>query len=168
MKTRFFTVLIAILLVSAGCGVFGELKSTGRQPISEIIEIGPEWKEVTAPEPLRSVARIQKVSVRTEGVATLEQNDDGRAILRFTNGESGRIEATLIDDRGAEYELQIVGIGGAGGGVYLGIKHDLREGSDPPASEPDFPRDRNYPKLRIRSDVRIQCDKIEWISEIQK
>ena len=133
------------------------------QIISESIEINPEWKEITPPAPLKSKTLIQNVSLKMpESVwreATWDESDPKRQTLKYGDGKIGKIEAILYDDKGESYELQI---NAKGGGFQLGRKVAPRNPNEPPTNKPDFPTDRVYTKLRIRSDVTIRLDKIEW------
>lgn len=138
------------------------------QPISGAVQIGNEWIEIKPPEPLKSVSRIHKVSFRTDAVETFDETDKTNRTMKFKNGQSGQVEAVLFDEHGNGYELSLAGIGGEGNGFYLGRFLPPRNPNEPPSEKPDFPYDKTYTKLKIRSDVPFQSEKIEWIAEIQK
>lgn len=154
-------------LFSNGCGLFGELKAvlSAPQKISEEKEINKKWTEIIPPEPLRSTVKRHAVAVRTDAVAGFDETDKTAQTLKFKDGESGRVEAVLYDDKDHKYVLSIVAVGGKDGGFYLGKKHDP---GDRNSKEPDFPSDRTYQKLEIRSDVAFRAKKIEWTAEVQK
>lgn len=164
---KLFIVVFVTMFISGGCSLFGELGAIVSSPkeVSGAIEIGNEWKEITPPETLRSTVKIHKFSVQTDDVKGYDTSDKNAQTLEFENGKSGKVEAILYDDKGNEYNLGIVGVGGKNGGFYLGKVHepDKRD-----LKEPDFPKDRVYKKLKMRSDVTFQVKKIEWLSEVQK
>lgn len=78
----------------------------------------------------------------------------------MADGRKTRIEAFLFDDKGESYELQI---GGTGGGVTLTRKFVI-EIIDGKADYTflNFPTDRVYVKLKIRSEIPLKFDSIEW------
>lgn len=168
-KKRLFVLILSCVLFS-GCDLLKEwlIGNSKAQPVSGAIQIGNEWREIIPPEPLKSVSLIHKVSVRTDTVETFDETDKTNRTIKFKNGQSGRVEAVLFDEQGSEYELRLAGIGGEGGGFYLGRDVPPRNSNKPPDREPDFPFDKKYTKLKIRSSVPFQSKKIEWISEVQK
>lgn len=148
--------------------MFEMFKNSGVQKVSGSVQIGSEWTEIKPPEPLKSSARIHKISVRTGAVETFDETDKTGQTIKFKNGESGRVESVLFDEQGNGYELSLAGIGGAGDGFYLGRNLPPRNPDEPPRKEPDFPYDKTYVRLKIRSNVPFQSEKIEWIAETQK
>lgn len=143
--------------------VFDIFLKNKSQPISNAIEIGQDWQEIIPPEPLKSKTSIQYVSLRMpENVwrnADWDEADTSHQTLKYADGTRGRIEATLFDEKGEAYALQI---NAKGGGFDLGRKLPPRNLNEPPKHIPDFPPDRVYTKLKIRSDVTLRLDKIEW------
>lgn len=137
--------------------------SSQPQIISESIEINSDWKEIVLSVPLESKNLRQNVSLKMpESIwreAIWDESDPKRQTLKYGDGKSGKIEAILYDNKGETYELQI---NGKGGGFDLGRPVKPRNPNDPPNNQPDFPTDRVYTKLRIRSDVPLRLDKIEW------
>jgi hypothetical protein len=168
LKNYSFFGLIFSSLVLGGCDLFGLFKDSRVQKVSDAVQISREWTEIKPSEPLKSVSRIHKISVRTGAVETFDESDKTAQTIKFKNGESGRVEAVLFDDEGNEYKLGLAGIGGAGGGFYFGRKLPPRNLDEPPDKESDFPFEKTYTKLKIRSSVPFQSEKIEWIAETQK
>lgn len=158
-----FTFFLALLFVFSfnSCEMF--FLSSSPQIISESIEIGTDWKEIVPPAPLKSKTLHHNVSLKMpESIwrdATWDESDQKRQTLKYGDGKRGKIEAILYDNKGESYELQI---NGKGGGFDLGRPVKPRNPNEPPSKEPDFPPDRTYTKLRIRSDVPLRLDKIEW------
>jgi hypothetical protein len=169
-KKLLFPVLILLCLMLAGCGLIKELTimNSDAQIISGSVKIDGEWREITPPAPLKSQVPVHKISIRTKEVATFDTDDGTGRTLKFKDGRSGKVEAILYDNDGNGYELKLAGIGGEGGGFYLGINRPPRQPGSPPDKEPDFPYNQSYTKLKIRSEISFQCEKIEWIAEIQK
>ena len=168
LKNYSVFVLIFSSLFFSGCDLFGLFNNSRVQAVSGAIQIGSGLTEIKPPEPLRSVSRIHNISVRTDAVETFDENDKTNQTIKFKNGESGRVEAVLYDEQGNGYELSLAGIGGAGNGFYLGRRLPPRNTDEPPRKEPDFPFDKTYVKLKIRSSVPFESEKIEWIAETQK
>lgn len=152
--------MLALLALAAnGCGIFEVFQSLTPtyQAISGPVEIGTEWVEITPPAPLKSVQSQQYVSVTMKGADTWEQD---LKTVKYKDGRKGKIEAFLFDEKGQSYELEI---GGIGGGVDLARKLPPRTPDSPPRVGPDFPHDRAYTRLRIRSEVAFRSEKIEWV-----
>jgi hypothetical protein len=160
-------VLLTMAFNFSGCGIFGELKTifSAPQKISGKVKIDGNWIEIIPPEPLPSTAGKHLVAVTTVAVRGYDETDKTGQTLKFEDGESGQVEAILFDDRGNEYQLGVVAVGGKAGGFYLGKIHDSGKRQ---ADEPDFPHERTYNKLKIRSDVAFAAEKIEWTAEVQK
>lgn len=155
------SVIFFIVFSTAGCEMI--FLSSQPQIIAESIEIGTEWKEIVPPSPLKVKNLHQNVSLKmSESVwreATWDESDPKRQTLKYGDGKTGKIEAILFDEKGESYELQI---NGKGGGFNLGRPVKPRNPDEPPNNQPDFPSDRTFNKLRIRSDVPLHLDKIEW------
>jgi hypothetical protein len=153
-----------LTIVAGGCDFFDPLVSS--QPISGALDVGGEWSEITPPAPLKSSKVRQNVYVEMSGLKSWDEEsqkvivpEDGKTVT-FADGRRGKIEAQLFDDRGTSYELAIYGLSG---GVNLSRKRPPRSPDEKPSLEPDFPRDRTYTKLRVRSDVPFRSEKIEWV-----
>lgn len=87
------------------------------------------------------------------------ENDE---TLILEDGRRTKIEGFLFDDRGESYELHIVG---RGGGIMLRRKiSDKTTDAEPDYTSRNFPSDRVFTKLKIRSEIPLKCDKIEWIN----
>jgi hypothetical protein len=162
-KSLWFSLILLIAFSLSGCGFLDNIFSNQAQLISGAVEVGNEWKEIVPPAPLKSVKTIQYVSLRMpESVwknADWDESDPKRQTLKYGDGRTGKIEAILYDDKGASYELQI---NGKGGGFDLGRAVPARNPDAPPSNKPMFPTDRVYTKLKIRSDVPLNLEKIEW------
>lgn len=133
--------------------------------MAEDLRIGGEWREIIPPRPLRATERIHAISIKTPDVEGRNRRDKSGQSLEFTNGRTGRVEAVLYDDRGEAHRLQLVG---TGNGFDLGVLDRPAENGSPARRPPDFPLDRTYRRLKIRSDVPFYAEKIVWTAEIQK
>ena len=165
MKIGFLYVLVfAAAIFTSGCGkVLDDIFLTKPQSISGAMEIGSDWKEVIPPEPLKSTKSIQYVSLKMDERiwrnADWEVADKKLQTLKYPDGRQGKIEAFIVDEHDQRYELHISGIGD---GFDLGVLREPRRLDGPPDTAPDFPVNRNYVKLRIRSDIPLRLEKIEW------
>lgn len=147
---------ILVLFLLGGCEI---LSPNQTQPVSEAIEINSDWKEIFPPNPLKSKYSVHHISLKLNQPVELDGNDPNNLTLKYKDGKSGKIEASLYDDKGESYPLQI---SGKGAGILLGRKLPPRDPSSPPENKPVFPADRVYVKLRIRSELPLQVEKIEW------
>ncbi|MDQ6787990.1 MAG: hypothetical protein M3033_14385 [Acidobacteriota bacterium] len=164
-KKFVFILVLLVIFSTGGCEkIMEKAVTTQGQQISGAIDVGSDWVEITPPAPLKSTASIQHVSLKMpEAVwrsADWDERDKERKTLKYADGRSGRIEAVLYDDKGEGYELYI---SGKGGGFDLARKLPARNLNEPPRTEPDFPADRLFTKLKIRSEVPLHLEKIEWV-----
>lgn len=161
-----FITFVMVGIICGGCDFYYRnmpFVSIPTQTISGPITIGSEWIEIIPPEPLRPIVNYQWISLgfygENKGDFTDQNQKDTALILQ--DGRKNRIEAFLFDDKGESYELQIVG---RGGGIILRRKGEVREENGRfYYSSVNFPTDRVYTKLKIKSEIPLACDKIEWI-----
>lgn len=162
-NTAIFIISVIFFIVFSTISCEMIFLSSQPQVISESIEIGTDWKEIVPASPLKSKNLHQSVSLKMpESIwreATWDESDPKRQTLKYGDGKRGKIEAILYDNKGESYELQI---NAKGGGFDLGRPVKPRNPDEPPRNEPDFPVDTVFTKLRIRSDVPLRLDKIEW------
>lgn len=161
-----FSTLIFVFALS-GCGAVyrSGFVSAPPQEISGATTIGSEWTEIVPPSALKPYATLQEVVLRFDNYDRKNFTDDLQGeILNLADGRKTKIEAFLVDDKGEGYQLQIMGTGGEGGGFTLSRKMipDVADGK-PNYKYLNFPTDRTYIKLKIRSEIPIKCDKIEWV-----
>jgi hypothetical protein len=135
------------------------------QPISDEVEIGSEWVELTPPKPLIPYKSLQEIVLRFDNISKESFSDDPSGkVLNLADGRLTRIDAILFDEKGEPYELRIAGTGGVGGGIAFARKNKIEvKNENNESSFHDFPTDRIYTKLQIRSEIPIQINKIEWV-----
>lgn len=131
------------------------------QLVSGPVEIGPEWVEIVPPKPLIPYGIIMEVLIKFEKAEAKDIGTEYKSnIIKFPDGEKTKIEAILYDDSGKAYDLIVCG---AGNGITF-CRKDETEVPDgtPRPSTPDFPEDRIYTKLRLRSEMPVKIDSITW------
>jgi hypothetical protein len=139
-KAIFCLFMLLLLFMFGGCGT---IYKTGfvpipNQPISGPIEIGSEWVEI-----------IPTNAIKPLGFAKSPLNSN---ILLLKDGRTTQIEAFMFDNEGNSHELQISGFGGGGFQLYRTNEY--------------FPLDKTYLKLKIRSQIPLKTEGIEWVSNI--
>lgn len=154
------------MAVSSGCDKVYEsgIIPTPHQSISGAIEIGTDWVEITPPQPLKPITESAvKIQYSNSDVHD-SFSDDGTELI-LADGRKTKIEAILYDDKGKDYELGIVG---SGSGIHFGLKpvNEIKDGRAS-YSFPDFPKDKVFVKLRVRSRIPLKCDNIEWINTVR-
>lgn len=153
-----FLVLIsfaAFKLLSIGYEIYTEVTASERE-ISGAFEINADWKEFTPQPPLESERKIQYVGLILDGVKNWDEKDKRKLLSK--DGSAVFIEVEVYDEQGNKYTLTPNSIGRY---VMFGKPFE-GDPLDAPSKEPDFPRDRKYTKIRIRSDKNIQCQRIVW------
>ena len=73
-------------------------------------------------------------------------------IINYSDGRSGRINIVLYDNNGVSYDLRVSSLGEG-----LGFSWFSSDGK-----ELKLPSDREYTKLKIRSDIALHVEKIEF------
>ena len=168
IRKNYKSVLAALALVVAlnGCDFYYKnmpFAPIPPQTISGPIEIGSEWVEIVPPAPLRPIAEHNWISLGFYGENKGDFTDDiqkGETLILADGGKT-KIEGVLTDNVGENYELQI---SGRGGGIILTRKMTAEtDGQATKYKFSNFPTDRVYIKLRLRSEIPLKCDKIEWI-----
>lgn len=167
--------LLAVLIFNlSGCGTIYKsgFVSVPRQPVSDSIEITSEWVEITPPAPLIPYGNSQYIDLECEGY---KKNDwssagDNENVLELADGRITKIEAFLFDSRGQGFELKV---SQTSAGPELVRKGKVKWSGEPNFSKADysevnFPPDSVFTKLRIRSQIPLKCNKIEWTGWNQK
>lgn len=154
-----------LAVISSGCDFYHKnmpFAPIPPQTVSGPVVIGPEWIEIVPPEPLKPLVKSQWINLGYSGYNNNGYSDpETEDSLNLADGRKTKIEAFLFDDKGESYELQLAGVGN---GVILDrkAKVEIIDG-EPRKVILDFPSDRVYTKLKIRSEIPLKCDKIEWI-----
>jgi hypothetical protein len=142
-------------LLSGGRTVFNELPD--KREIHGAIELGTEWVEINPKPPMESSQQVQYVGLKLDNVKDWDEKDKKKLLL--TDGSVLSIEVELSDERGNKYSLVPNRIG-----KYVEFGKDKSDIplSAPPSNEPDFPQDRVYTKVRIRSERPVKCEQVIW------
>ena len=155
---------VALLLVagyagykflSGGRTVFNELPDT--REIHGSVEIGTDWIEITPQPPMESSQQFQYVGFKLANIKDWDKEDKKK--LSLPDGSTILIQVELNDEHGNKYLLVPTRIGKY---IEFGKDKSSIPLSAPPSNEPDFPTDRVYTKVRIRSDRPIKCEQVVW------
>jgi hypothetical protein len=150
--------VMALMLFATGCSQSG-LENPGEQldpdlhiqPVSGKTEIGADWKDIVPPSPLQVVENEQSIRLRLTGIEDMTHSNS----LILTDGREITFTAVVIDDQGSSYPLSLGGIAGDQHAYFY------RAGEYPPG--PDFDVDRTIVKLRLKSDLPLELDEIQWV-----
>jgi hypothetical protein len=157
-----------VCLVIAGCKetrheILGGIIT---QPISGPIDIGKEWIEIVPPKQLKAIGSTNYITVKAKG---LDQGPNIYRTLKFPDGSIGKIEAQLYDDKGNVIDFDCYSwVISATKKLTIWKKGTDFETDDPIQSQRSiyrFSHDTRFVKARIRSDVQLHCDSIEWEGE---
>lgn len=164
MSNLNFKVILLVLIIMTITNGCGEIYNSGlvpipSQPISGAVEIGTDWTEIAPPEPLEPLGESNKIIFNCSVDETKPIDKEGTKIS-LKDGTSTNIEAVILDSKGETSEL---GIGGYGGGFIM-YRRNPAKGS----LSGEFPKDRTYTKLKIRSQLPVKCESIEWFSYVPK
>ena len=143
--------VVGILLVFFVYPRIGPLPNFTDRNITGATVITPEWLEITTPI-LKVVGKTPLVILELEGDYV---PDFGARKLRYPDGTFSAPEVQLVDEHGNVFPLYL-----------LMAQHRDRTGSNTMGGAGfgslDLPRDRNYVKLRIRSEKPMKVSKIIW------
>lgn len=149
---------IVLVLIAAGCNqsgpaMLGEQVNPDLyiQPVSGRTRFGVDWKDIVPPSPLQVVENEQSIRLRSAGIKDMTHSDS----LILTDGRKVTISAVVVDDQGTSYPLSLGGIAGAQHAYFY------RAGDYPPG--PDFNVERTIVKLRLKSDLPLEVDEIQWV-----
>ncbi len=159
----FFTAC-ALTLLGCDSQIATTLFAKNPVQVSGSLQIGPAAKKIVLEPPLVARFTHQKLLlvVPSQQFEGLKVSDSGSAEpeATFADGRKTKIQVTLIDDRGQEYALRL---NYSSGGLAMHKNQPPRKFSDPPSTVPDFPPDRPFKQMIIRSDLPIALDRIEWV-----
>ena len=158
-------VFIILAVSSAGCNMIYKnvpFVSIPPQPISGAVEISGDWKEIVPPQPLEPLGATNWISLGYAGYKDFKSAKINKEnILELADGRSSKVEAFLIDDQGKSYELELNQTSD-GPKLYKKGETKIVDGI-PDYSATKFPNDRKFTKLKIRSDIALKLEKIEWL-----
>jgi hypothetical protein len=142
-------VLVVVLLLHRR---MGPLPTLTDRDIAGFTAITSQWLEITPAPDLKPSGKTSFVILELEGDYT---PDFQAQMLRFPDGSLGMPEVQLVDRQGNVFPLH-----------FLMVHHRDRTGSNVMGGAgfgiPDLPRDRNYAKVKVRSEKPMQCSKIIW------
>ena len=108
------------------------------------IVISSEWQEIVFNQPLKPEREVQKLLLNFAEPQTPDYNTWK---LRFADGAQVIPEAQLIDHQSNSYPLdRVSSLGEMGVGLRAG----------------ELPKDKSYPKMRVRSDKPIKVSAVTW------
>lgn len=167
-KIFFIFVMLAVALT--GCNMIYKnvpFISIPPQTVSGPVEIGSDWTEIVPPQPLEPLGSTNWISLGFSGYKEFKLVKVNKEnILELADGRSTKIEALLFDDKGESYDLEL---NQTSDGPKLYKKGEIKNvDGKPDYSATKFPGDRVFTRLKIRSEIPLKCDKIEWIGSNPK
>lgn len=117
--------------------------------VAKNVEIDSEWKEIIVDPPMIAAKTKQMVLLSGKGLDTRSGDNEFEAYL--SDGTTVKLEIEIVDSEGNIYETRLSTMN------YLGPGF----GS---AQKMGFPKDREYTKIRLRSDKPITLSKIYWVT----
>jgi hypothetical protein len=172
MITRLLFFIIFLSTLVSGCDSSIQASLFAKNPIriSSEIEIGPTAKKIELQPALQANFFHHHVllNVQQKQLKDVQAKERGgqEPVVTFADGRKTKIEATLIDDRGRSYPLRA---SFSSAGIIM-VKPEglLRDFKEPPTSQPDFPPDRKFTQLILRSELPIGLLSIEWVGNNPK
>ena len=120
------------------------------QMIAADLEISDKWIELVPDPPLCVVRQVPEMTLFIEGMtgANLRQSLNGK--IQLPNGKFTQTQIEMYDDLGNPYYLRP-----SGGTLSQEVTVAFRP-------DEDFPENRRFTKIRIRSDEPFVCKRVFW------
>ena len=164
-------VLCAIPLLFFALFIIALATSEKEREIHGVIIVGSDWLEIRPEKPLEVSHRTQSILLYVADEHESYSGGDPTGMswaMRFPDGSLVRPEVQLIDEYGNVYELDAPGFlgrdrtsGELGGGMGFSRSFDQ-------SIESNFPRDRVYPIIRMRSPRPIHVSRVVWMCRTGK
>jgi hypothetical protein len=172
MITRLLFLFIFMSTLVSGCdsSIFTSLSAKNPLQISGEIELGPTAKKIELQPALRANFFHHSVVLKLpqKQLKDVQAKEAGgqEPVVTLADGRKTKIEATLVDDLGRSYPLRA---SYSSAGITM-VKPEslLRDFKEPPTSQPDFPPDRKFTQLILRSELPIGLLSIEWVGNNPK
>lgn len=133
------------------------MRSSYSIKLSGPVTVTSDWTELKAEKPLKADKDIQWVLLELE--APFQENSrlgpDSKGGILTPDGKVVNPEIEVVDQYGNTFSLIWSGTRGGGSGYHL-------------AYPKEFPRDREYKMVRIRSSRPIKCKAIYWFCDSSK
>lgn len=148
--------IIVSILIGLGCLfiLFGSVvayifydASAINQTVATDVSITSEWIELASDSSIKPEKQVQEVVFVIDGYKT--DFRDNSFQIKLPNGTVVNPEVQIFDENGNAYELMHSGF----------TNNDI---TFTPKTNGGFLKDRNYSKLRIRSDKPFQVSRIIW------
>lgn len=168
----FLCLLVCGSLLLTGCGIpnkgvkretdssrqdtyYGTLHHQ-RELVYEELVVKPEWQEIKLLTPINSGNSSHVLALELKD---WEQWDNKLPrYLKNPQGQEVKVELQLIDEEGVPFPIgQHLSLHGA-----MHFMPNYYDNFETRYSE-IMPRDKKYPKLRVRSTARFKCERIIWL-----
>jgi len=169
-----FIVAIAAVIAAPVLLVVIFLLSTNdiERQISGPVTIGPGWTDIRPTKPLKVSRHTQSINIyvsdaHEENMPASDPSGKSWA-MRFPDGSVARPEVEVLDQYGNLFRLDSASflvkegtVSDLGGGMGFSTGFNV-------AIDSNFPPDRVYPLVRIRSDKPIRVSKVTWFCHTGK
>jgi len=129
--------------------------------IAKDVQITGEWRDFPIAPPIKALYRDQTIMLGIKDYDWSSEGNSFTAPLKLPDGTIVDPQIQLVDSLGNSYPFHHSGAVRTGGLLGSTDEPVFRAGSSD--NSPDLPRDKEFTKLRIRSDVSFRCSRIEWV-----
>jgi len=155
MKKVIISILIGLCCLAILFGGFVVYAMYRMKPVKQVIAtdllVSTEWSEILPKTPMQVNRRTQSVELNIDGYKH-DLFEKGWQI-KFPDGTIVKPEVKIFDEYGNVFDLHDA----ARVGNIVGFKPEYDSNR-----YTTFPKDRNYTKIRIRSDKPFKCSNITW------
>jgi hypothetical protein len=172
MITRLLFLFIFVSTLVSGCDSSIQASLFAKNPIqiSGETELGATAKKFELRPALQAnfFRHYVLLKLPQQQLKDVQEKEAGgeEPVVTLADGRKTKIEATLVDDLGRSYPLRASF--SSAGLIMEKADKKVRDFKEPPTSQPDFPPDRKFTQLILRSELPIGLLSIEWVGNNPK
>ena len=141
---------LVLFIIFAGI-IYGLASSDSEQVVSGPVSLSTEWTEFVPPKPLRPTKQSQEIVLDVDPSEGLVEDNLHLDRMELSNGVLLRPQIQLVDSRGNIFDAEV---------SRYPVPSLYRNGLSGYVS--NLPKDREFTKVRVRSDSPVRLSRIVW------
>jgi hypothetical protein len=140
-----------VLLVSVGALVYGFATADSEQIVSGPVTLSSQWTEFVPQKPLQPLKQSQEIVLDVDPSEGLIEDNLHLERIQLSNGPLLRPQIQLVDSQGNVFEAEV---------SRYPVPSLYKNGISGYVSS--LPRDREFTRIRVRSDFPVRLSRIVW------
>ena len=145
------SVAALVLIVLVGGFVYGMLTSDSEQIVSGPVTLSTQWTEISPQRPLLPTKQTQEIVLDVDPSEGLVEDNLHLDKMQLSNGVVVHPQIQLVDSNGNIFEAQV---------SRYPVPSRYNNGLSGHVS--NLPQDREFTKVRVRSDSPLRLSRIVW------